>query len=502
MSRNSRLLSWVYAALLNLFPKEYRHKFGDEPQEVFKLLMEDAHHQGSFAVLSLGMREIIAVLRSLLEEYWRVFEQREGNMGLDNLLDWQFSAAERASPQPTRREIILVMAPFLILLFILSIPQLLLLSGAATRDAYTISIVQAIVGGSMPLLLLGSLIYAWRTKWPRWSATWYLPFCLLLMFPIVYLSTLFEDVSMLADIFSEFAAYFLLPMIIALLLYWVTRLDPIKGLLAVLPIVTFIWTPNMEFVPDQVEIPISILSMVFAAAGAVAILKLGDWRSGLRLTILVAALIGLPHSYAGIYLGGSLPSSAADPSILEVMKNFIPQFLAVSTIILGPFLAVSFRSIGRFSGLTGRISYHLILFGMFLMLVSVLANFFQMADSRVQSLRVSANLMLSELFLFGLAFYLIAVVLLGGAYLRRGPMRGWLEYTLLSLLTLLLPAVLMMPVMQPFSTYLLALNTFAWIYSLPLTVITSLGFTWLILAGWLVTHHNQQNNTPRKLQIV
>jgi hypothetical protein len=417
-------------------------------------------------------------------------------------LDQQFSTGESTPSSPTRGEIILVVVPFITLLIIQSIPQLLVLAGVVRWESRSIPVLQVIIGVFVVLLLLGGLLFAWRTNWPRWSATWFIFFCLFCISPLVYLTTLFEDVSRVADIFSEFVGFILLPLIIALLLYWVTRLDPIKGLLAVLPVVVLIWIPNMEFVPDQIEIPISIVSMVVAAFGAVAILRLGDWRIGLWLVILAAGLIGLLYSYAGTYHGGSLPYSAPGPNPLEVLKNFIPQFLAMSAIVLGPFLAVSFRGIGRHSGLTGRISYHLALIGMLLVLACALANFFVLTDSRVQVLRGSAYLLLNELFLFGLLFYLVAVLILGLVYLRQQPIRGWLEYSLLSLLTLFLPAVLMMPVMQPFSTYFDAISSFAWIYSLPLALIAILGFAWFFLAGWLVTHHNQQNSSPGTLQLV
>jgi hypothetical protein len=430
----------------------------------------------------------------------RFFQQWEGNMGLESLLDRQFNAGS-TPPLPTRGETILVMVPFLTL-FTLSAPQLLVLSGAVTWESQVISILQVVIGIAVVLLLLGGLIYAWRVNWPRWSASWYFFFSLLFIGPLIYLSTIYEDVSLAADTFSEFAAFLLIPLVIALLLYWVTRLDPIKGLLAVLPVVLLIWMPNMEFVPDQIEVPITMLSLVIAAVGAAAIIRLGDWRISLWLAILVAGLVGLLYSYAGIYHGGSLPHSAPAPGLLEVLKNFIPQFLAAATIILGPFLAVSFRSIGRHSGLTGRISYHLALIGVFVILACALANFFQLSDSRVQELRGSTNLWLNELFLFGLLCYLVAVVILGGAYLRKRPVRGWLEYALLALLTLLLPAILMMPVMQIFITYFDAINSFAWIYSFPLVFNTLIGLAWLLLAGWLVTHHNQQNTSPTNLQLL
>jgi hypothetical protein len=313
---------------------------------------------------------------------------------------------------------------------------------------------------------------------------------------------LFEDVSRAADVFSEFAAFFLLPVVIAWFLYRVTRLDPIKGLLTVLPLLVLIWTINMEFVPDQIEVPITMTSMIVASLAAAALLRLSNWRIGLWLVILVIALVGLLYSYAGIYHGGSLPFSAPYPNPVEVLKNFMPQFLAVSTLVLGPLLAVSFRGIGLHSGLRGLISYRLVLLGMLFILASVLANYFMLSDSRVQNLRQYGYYWLNLMFISGLLCYLVAVLFLGLAFLRRQPLRGLWEYSLLALLTLFLPIVLMMPVMRIFNLNFDALAAIRWIYTLPLILIALLGFAWLLLAGWLVTHHSHGNESPGELQLV
>lgn len=498
MRHTVRFLSWVFTSLLCLFPREYRDNFGDEPRLVFNLVMQDAQNN-SYTVLRQGIREIIGILRGLLSEHWLAVQKWEANMGLGYLLDQQYSSTSNSTSPPTRREKILVIVPFLVVLISTSLPQLIVLTGLATWESRGMSVLQNINTGIMALLLLSGLIYAWRANWPRWSATWFIFFGLLFITPPVYLITLYEDVSLTADVFSEFVGFFLLPLFIALFLYWVTRRDPFKGLLAVLPVAVFIWIPNMEFVPDQIEIPIFMLSMGIAAWAAVVILGLADWRIGLWLVVLVAALVGLLFSYAGIYHGGSLPFSASGPNPLEVVKSFLPQFLAVSTIVLGPFLAVSFRSIGHQSGVTGRISYHLALLGMFLILVSLLANFFHIWDSRAPDFLGSTSKWLSELFLLGIISYLVAVIVLGFAFLRQRPEHGFLEYSLLSLLTLFLPAVLMMPFMQQFGLNFDALDTFRWIYSLPLVLLAILGISWMLLAGWLITHHNQQGTSPGKL---
>jgi hypothetical protein len=499
-----RLYSNIYNLLLYLYPAGFRAKFGDEMRIVFNYTTTEARGYGWLPLVVVLIRELLDLPHCLLSEYRLVFQRREARMsnwvGLDNLLDEQFDIDEDAQPPATWKEMILVAVPFILPTLFLSIPQLLVVTGLASWESRFLSNLQTILGVSIVLFLLGGLIIAWRAKWPRWSASWYLFFGALIISPLLYLASLFEDVSRAADVFSEFAAFFLLPVVIAWFLYRVTRLDPIKGLLAVLPLLVLIWTLNMEFVPDQIEAPITMASFIIAALAAAALLRLSNWRIGLWLVILVIALIGLLYSYAGIYHGGSLPFSVPYPNPEEVLKNFMPQFLAVSTLVLGPLLAVSFRSIGLHSGLRGLISYRFVLLGMLFILASMMANFFLVSDSRVSDLRETGYFWLNLMFICGLLCYLAAVLILGQAFLRQQPMRAWLEYSLLSLLTLMLPVVLMMPLMGMINPNINELAGFGWIYSLPLTLIALLGFAWLLLAGWLVTHHNQRNGSHGEVQ--
>jgi hypothetical protein len=60
----------------------------------------------------------------------------------------------------------------------------------------------------------------------------------------------------------------------------------------------------------------------------------------------------------------------------------------------------------------------------------------------------------------------------------------------------------MMPVMRIFNLNFDALAAIRWIYTLPLILIALLGFAWLLLAGWLVTHHSHGNESPGELQLV
>jgi hypothetical protein len=371
------------------------------------------------------------------------------------------------------------------------VPQLVVVAGWASWESGVLPTGQSILGVIILLLSIGMLIYAWRTDWPRWTGTWYLLFLILATFPFLYLSIFFEDVSRAAGVFSELMAAFVMPLLIAWVLYLVIRHDPVKALLVVLPIVVLIWQPNMEFVPDHIEALIMIVSLFLAALTTIALLRCVRWRPGLWLVILLTAVVGMLFAYAGIYHGGSLPFSAPGPNLREVLKSFTPQFLAVSAIILGPFLAVSFRSIGRNSGTGGNLGYHLVLLGMLLVLAGTLANFFMVWDDRLFIYLRTVVAWFTVSFILGLFFYFSGVILLGQSALSLFNFPGWLDYILLVILTLALPLVLLMPVLDIFAHHSDPLLLFGNLSTQSMFLLNSIGLAWFLLSMWLVTHRRR-----------
>lgn len=416
-------------------------------------------------------------------------------VGLDSLLDQQFGIEQENSQQASWRETFLAVLPFILA----ALPQLIVVTGWGSWEGGYLPMAQNIMGIVILLLSLGLLVYAWRANWPRWTGSWTFLFIALVTFPLIYLSTLFEDVSRVADVFSEFIGAFMLPLLIAWLLYLVVRHYPIRALLAVIPIVVLVWQLNMEMVPDQIEAPITMASLFLAGLTTVALMRWVGWRTGLWLVVLLSALAGLLYAYAGIYHGGTLPFVAPGPSLLEVVKSFTPQFLAVSTIIMGPFLATSFRSIGRNSGARGNLSYHLVLLGMLLVLAGSLANFFVIWDNRMFIYRQSLEVWFTSAFILGLLCYISGVILLGQAGMSRYSFPGWLDYILLVILTVTLPVVLFMLVTDLYSHNTDPLFLFGRLYSQSAVLLNSIGVAWLFLAVWLVTHRRQSTGEVRQV---
>jgi len=57
-----RLVRWLYAGLLYLYPRRFRAEFGDEMQQVFAQVQADAAPRGPVALLAVCARELFGVL--------------------------------------------------------------------------------------------------------------------------------------------------------------------------------------------------------------------------------------------------------------------------------------------------------------------------------------------------------------------------------------------------------------------------------------------------------
>ena len=98
--------------------------------------------------------------------------------------------------------------------------------------------------------LLVVFVLAWRRRWPAWSATWYLVFCVPPLLLTVGLVSWLEQGQLEFNINQDAFIYIWMPLFVAVLLYAVSRLHPLRGLLAALPVIYLLWIPNMEFVAD------------------------------------------------------------------------------------------------------------------------------------------------------------------------------------------------------------------------------------------------------------
>jgi len=403
----------------------------------------------------------------------------------------------KGSPASSWREVALAALPFLLILLADGLPKLLVEGGLWTWEDAGMRILNTGLAVLAIACLLVIFILSWRRRWPLWSATWYLFFCALPLLLVFGLPALLIQGGLGLTISQDTVMYVWVPLFIAVLLYAVTRLHPLRGLLAAVPVIYLLWQPNMEFVPDSIELAIKVLSIALVCLAIAFVLRRGDWRTGLYTILAMNLAVGALFAYAGIYYGGTLPFTAPGPNFVEVMRSLIPQYLATSAILLGPLFAWRFRQAGLTGGRGRKIAYHLALAGLLLVIMANLAGL--MLTLQVGAPSTAGNAMVPVVVL-GLGLYLVGIVWLYQYQSFSRTTSGLAEGVLLTLLPLGIPVMFMLPFITwkwPVSS----LYGIPLLWVLPHAVSLLLGLVWLGLSVWVITRGEEAPISSNVAQI-
>jgi hypothetical protein len=402
---------------------------------------------------------------------------------------------ENGTPAATWRDIFLAALPVILVSLVAGLPMLLVELGLLSWESAGLRFLNIGLAVLLVACLLAISILAWRRRWPLWSALWYPVF--------VPLVLLLAGLSVLQAVFDftidqEMVMYVWLPLFIAVLLYAVSRLHPLRGLLAALPVIYLLWIPNMEFVANSIEIAITVTAILLVCLAVAFVLRRDDWRSGLYAILAMNLAVGALYAYAGIYHGGTLPFTAPGPNFVEVVRSLIPQYLATSAILLGPLFAWRFRQAGLAGGRSGKIAYHLALAGLLLVIMANLGSL--MLTMQADSPGSSASDPMLPFLILGLGAYLVGVIWLYRYEPFPKTAAGWAESILLPFLPLGIPIMFIMPFITwkwPVSD----LYGIPLLWVLPHAVSLSLGLVWLGLSVWVVTRGGETSIASKVEQI-
>ncbi len=503
------LIERLYTLLLCLYPANFRHEFSGEMAQVFQDASRQARQSGLRCLLAFLLKELFDLPGSLLSEHAWVLFRKEAHMSdtvnLDSNAGGLSASLGFTSPPVSWKESFLAALPFLVIAFS-GLTTLLSGLGLTSPESPLLRILTPVFMVAFFLAALGIFIFAWRKHWPRWSASWFVVWLIAALAPLILISNI-TDLSNVFYIYVQPFLWAFILLAIAWLLYRIFCKDALKGILAALPVMGMTWFLHQEFVRDDLEGTITIACWLLVAVSAVLILRLNDLKAGVLLALGTNILIGLAYAYEGIYFGGTLNFDAPGPNWIQVLRSFLPQWVAVSTLVLGPLLASNIREIGYRVQPAGLWMYRLALAGL-LVLIScfVITAMIYTTDG----LRVS--LQMKELFLnamtwLGLALFLVGFILLSRKALHSAAVESGWRLVLLGLCSLYVPIALILGLFAgytlslPFFWYsaLTGLRGLSPIQQFPEFWSAVLGVVWVIVATWLAVSLNPSRPPARRL---
>ena len=493
-------LQAVYARLLRLYPPAFYQDFGVEMTEVFSQVLETGFARGLAPGLLAFTRELWDLPPSLLREY-RLWPGKRGtNMAETNPINptrqTQPAHPGWGEPAATWGEALLAGLPYVLLALFVSLPQLLVSLGWLTQESPLMNILQTGEIFIIIVLVLAIFVLAWRRKWPSWTGTYVFVFLMVLMYFLLILVSALEDkFGHLPDAYDAWQ-FVIIPLLIGVVLYRVTRADRLKGLLAAFPVIYLLWNMDMELVPDQIEATITLISLAMIAVTAILALRIGEWRTALFLMLFTNFVVGIFFAYAGTYHGGTLPFTAPAASPLEVIKSFIPTYALTVSLWLGPLLARMFREIGLPSGRNGALAYRVTLLGLLLVIAMMISTVFLGTNDSLRLRHPEINTYLGWFLYLGLGLYLVGLVWLFWIASKAGTLPDPLTLVLLSALPLALPFGLALFIIFGSRFPISPLFGIPTLFALPPWLVYGVTVVWVCLTVWLVAREERLPAQP------
>jgi hypothetical protein len=470
----------LYRIVLNLYPPGFRSEFASEMADVFCEAARSAAAQGRGALLQLWLRELADLPASLAREYKDEWIGAGGEQMPATGV--QVSGMEREQKPGTWRDAGLAIIPFAFVAFVTLLQMMLRLVGVENGSPIgLIFMIPLFIGGG--ILMIICLVRARREGWPSWFASW--SFIIIIISMAIFV--LLETSGLVSDIQANEAAFFIIPLMIAVWLYRMARRRRLDAILASLPITSMLWTINMEMVPDGVRSPVVLISFLMIGLAVGLMVRLGEWRTGLWLALWTMLMIGALYVYAGIFHSGlRQPGSGNFAEWLEMIST---QYVAFSVLLCGPLLGRLFRDVGQRSGKAGRLAYRMALFGL---LVILYENASLLTLSITSGWRPQFQFygLLEAAAWAGLGLYVLGSALLAHAAHRQEALPDGFSTALMFILPLGLPLLMLVPagnsLVLPFQFPhgLVVSPGWSWV------AVALVGILWLSLTVWLLTHES------------
>lgn len=280
-----KLIAWIYALVLRLYPHGFRREYAEEMQAVFMEALENACDRGEFSSTRIILREFSELPANLCRQFWN-------NFYAWILLPWQDQASLFANTGHQGSWLGAGLAGIPHLLYALALYLPLLVTTLLALPDYH--------GPGLPMfwaIIAVMLLIARRLRWPDWSASW-------VGYGLVFLITQI-GISFPGGPLAILAGFVWL-LLAAFILLLLARRTWISSLLAFLPISPmWVWLTQRDSLSGSLEEAALYVSAGLMLSLAVfAIVRLGRWQTALLLILAVILATGMPGSI------GSMQSEA------------------------------------------------------------------------------------------------------------------------------------------------------------------------------------------------
>ena len=466
-----RLAINTYSRTLNLYPRRFKDEFAVEMHTVFKNSVMDAAEDGTLPLILVCSREFMGMPFNILKEFWHEIQGEEANMQ-----STQFAPLKQGSWGDS------VWA---------GLPHLLIALLFAITGALVNTSLGTISGIILALLLLAGFLatiyYTWRNHWPAWSASWYgYVGLIILLFSILP----YQYWVGLADQIFAGIRFIILLLGLSALFYWLSRRNPIEGLLMAMPVIILYWFPVMEFTRSLIRFWLTFWIFLLSALTAMTITRLNNIKKAVWLVLGASVLIGLPIAYARTYWNNLPIEHSSPPSIGQVVELFSVPWLASGALVLGPILGWGLWNLGRKYGKVGRIGAIITIIGMVINLFGHFSYWWRFSNQTyLNALQISAIYRPTEA-----SSVIMVIVGLGAMFAGTICLAilSWKQNKSLS--TALILAPLALPLVARFPTYfgyyIIPAGfsfEFARLDEIYKYLIFLVGALWLVMSGWTIT---------------